>query len=191
MISKISNLVVKKKKSLAGGAKDALRRTSKSFQTDGEFSEEEVMKSREVGSEYDLKNYTLGHVVAVITTQALTRGIRTRKIMNRWRAVTRNAKVTSKIHPTLRTRHMLADNNFDQLKKGVESIKLRMKFGKLASNARKRILKPSTTEDRVEGVQKEEEKEEKGAKDEEKGAKDEEGEKVKGDRPEQEAKESE
>ena len=93
----------------------------------------------EVEGEFDSKQYTLSHVIAVISTQSLVRGNNTRKILKQWRKLTEYAKVDA-IHPSLRTRHQLAENNFDMLKKGVSSIRQRMKLGKLAEKARLRVM---------------------------------------------------
>ena len=98
---------------------------------------EEEAKRRE--SAYEKSKYTLGHTVACVSTQALARGFRTRNVIRRWRTVTAHAKVSGKIHPSLRTRHMLTDNNFIQLNKGVSSIKQRVVLGKLAASARARL----------------------------------------------------
>ena len=87
-------------------------------------------------SEFDTKTYTLSHVVAVVSTQALSRGMRTRSILKRWRSLASHAKLDTQVHPMLRTRHMLTNSNYDQLKKGVGSIKQTAKLGKLAERAR-------------------------------------------------------
>ena len=106
-----------------------------------------------VSGEFDSKQYTLSHVIAVISTQSLVRGNNTRKTLKQWRKLTEYAKVKA-IHPSLRTRHQLAENNFDMLKKGVNSVRQRLKLGKLAETARLRVMMKSFNKSQLSGSSK-------------------------------------
>jgi hypothetical protein len=126
--SAIGKPIKKKRASVKFGGGEKPTTSSASFEADLAIFEK-----------FDSKNYTLGHVIAVVSTQALTRGIHVRRTLKKWRSVAKNLKINPKIHPSLRSRHILADNNFEHLQRGVESIKHRIKLGKLAQKARLQV----------------------------------------------------
>tara|TARA_B100000795_G_C22736672_1_gene413603 strand:+ start:97 stop:1149 length:1053 start_codon:yes stop_codon:yes gene_type:complete len=112
-------------------------------------------------STFDDKRYTMKHVVAVVSAQAVTRGNHTRKIIRNWKQLARRAHVDDTLHPNVRSKQLLAARNFDILTSGVSSIHSKRTLSKLAEGARLRIAKQKMIESLSVSKQKADEKERK------------------------------
>jgi hypothetical protein len=83
-----------------------------------------------------IDEYNFTHVIASTTISSLLRGAHTRMILTRWRRMVRFAKTDQTVHPLMRTRKTITDQNFKLLATGVTSIAHRSTLSKIAGRAR-------------------------------------------------------
>ncbi len=96
----------------------------------GEFGADEFKASDQ---------YSFSHVVAVTMVQSVVRGVRARAMLQQWKRMAQRAGVRTDLHPMLRTRHMVCEENFVKLQKGISGIHTRMALKKVADRARTKV----------------------------------------------------
>ena len=83
--------------------------------------------------------YNFSHVVGVTMVQSLVRGVSTRSTLQQWKRMAKRTGVRTDIHPMLRTRHMIREENFIKLQKSINGIHTRAALSKLAGRARENV----------------------------------------------------